>query len=133
MSTFPVVITLPVLWSDMDALGHVNNARYFTWFESARIELALKAGLDTTGKGVGPILATTQCDFVKPIHFPGTVCIGTRISTVGNTSVTMEYAVWLEGAPDVIHARGSSVLVLMDYTTMQKVRVPDALREWANR
>ncbi|MFT4623328.1 MAG: acyl-CoA thioester hydrolase, partial [Myxococcota bacterium] len=37
MSDWPVSVVLPVLWGDMDALGHVNNTRYFVWFEAARM------------------------------------------------------------------------------------------------
>ncbi len=37
MKGFAMVLELPVLWGDMDALRHVNNARYFAWFEAARI------------------------------------------------------------------------------------------------
>lgn len=44
MEGFPVVVRIPVLWGDMDALGHVNNARYFAWFESARIALFERVG-----------------------------------------------------------------------------------------
>jgi acyl-CoA thioester hydrolase len=128
MPEYPVVTTFPVFWGDMDALGHVNNARYFTWFETARIELARTVGLAATGQGSGPVLATTQCDYLRPVHYPGDVCVGVRVAAVGNTSITMEYAVWMKGAPETIHARGSSVLVLVDYGTMAKVRIPDAVR-----
>jgi acyl-CoA thioesterase FadM len=40
----------------------------------------------------------------------------------------MEYALWRSGAPSELLARGESVIVVMNYTTMQKVRVPDELR-----
>ena len=127
----PVSVTIPVQWGDMDALGHVNNARFFSWFESARIALFGRIGVATTVADVGPILATTTCDFLKPIVFPATVRIGVRVARVGETSIGMEYEVTDAVATDgtaAVYARGTSVAVLIDYRSMQKVRVPEAVR-----
>jgi acyl-CoA thioester hydrolase len=71
MKSFPVTVSRPIQWGDMDALGLVNNARYLTWFESARIALLSWAGvLADRPREMGPILATTTCDFVRPLTFP---------------------------------------------------------------
>lgn len=126
MPSFPVTLTLPVLWGDMDALQHVNNARYFTWFESAR--LAYFGKLGPVGSDVGPILASTSCDFLRPVLYPGDVLVGARVVEIGNSSLRMEYALSRTDAPDELCARGSSVIVLVRYATMEKVRVPDEAR-----
>jgi acyl-CoA thioester hydrolase len=129
MLPFPVTVTFPLHWGDMDALGHVNNTRYFRWFESARIEFFARIGIMADRpREIGPILATTSCDFVQAIAYPATVVVGTRVTKVGRTSIAMEYAVWLADAPEVIRARGTSVIVLVDYGTMQKVEVPADVR-----
>lgn len=127
----PVSVTIPVQWGDMDALGHVNNARFFSWFESARIALFGRIGVATTVADVGPVLATTTCDFLKPVVYPATIRIGVRVARVGETSIGMEYEVADAVATDgtaTVYARGTSVAVLIDYRSMQKVRVPDAVR-----
>jgi acyl-CoA thioester hydrolase len=121
-----VEIELPVQWGDMDALGHVNNARYFTWFESARIALFEKIGVVSAGpSSAGPILATTTCDFLAPLHYPATLRISARCTKIGETSLTMAYEI---ACGDRVHARGSSVAVLVDYRTAAKVRVSDEVR-----
>jgi acyl-CoA thioester hydrolase len=126
---FPVVVTIPVQWGEMDALGHVNNTRFFAWFESARIALFHRIGvLADRPRDVGPILATTSCDFIRPVQYPCTVLVGVRVAAVGRTSLTMEYAVWPEGRPEDPRAKGTSVAVLVDYGTMQKVPVPAEIR-----
>ena len=126
---FPVVVTLPVQWGEMDALGHVNNARFFAWFESARIALFRRVGvLADRPRDIGPILATTSCDFIRPVQYPCTVSVGVRVSAIGRTSITMEYAVWLDGHPDELCAKGTSVAVLVDYGAMAKVPVPPEIR-----
>lgn len=129
-ATFPVTITIPVQWGDMDAFGHVNNTRYLAWFESARIALFQKLGVATgnTGHGAGPILATTTCDYVVPVVWPATIVVGTRVTKVGETSVTQEYEVRDATAPEKLYAKGSSVIVMYDYGLSKKVRVPDDVR-----
>jgi acyl-CoA thioester hydrolase len=124
--SFPLTVSIVVQWSEMDALGHVNNARFFTWFESARIALFERIGVATSGpSATGPILATTTRDFLRAVVYPATVRVGVRVAKVGETSITMEYEV----ADDAhVYARGSSVAVLVDYGTMAKVRVPDDVR-----
>ena len=131
MQDYPVTVRLPVQWGDLDALGHVNNTRYFTWFESARIALFERVGLAKTGTAlaVGPSLATTTCDFVQPLYYPDTVVVGVRVSHIGNTSLTTEYRVERAAEPGVLVARGSGVIVTVDYRAGTKVRVPDAVRE----
>ena len=113
----------------MDALGHVNNTRYLTWFESARIALFTRIGLATVAPlTVGPILATTTCDFLRPVVFPARLCVGVRVTAIGQTSVTMDYEVRDAAAPATLYARGTSVVVILNYSTMEKVRVPDDVR-----
>ena len=125
-----MVVRVPVQWGDMDALGHVNNAVYFTWFESARIALFERVGLAITGvPEVGPILAHTRCDFLAPVRYPGEVLAGTRIEKLGTTSFTMEYEAALAADPERPVARGQGVVVLIDYRDGSKVALPAALRE----
>ncbi len=129
LDDFPVVIRFPLHWGEMDALGHVNNARFFAWFESARIALFSRVGIMTDKpRDVGPILATTGCDFLVPVVYPGDIRVGARVAKVGTTSITIEYAVVRDDAPERLCARGSSVVVLIDYKSGAKVPVPDDVR-----
>ena len=129
MNDFPVVVRFPVHWGELDALGHVNNGRYFTWFESARMELFRRVELDFEGTpAVGPILAHTSCDFLAPVRYPAEVVAGAGIRKLGNTSFTMGFGVALAGEPDRLVARGVGVIVLIDYGTGTKVAIPGELR-----
>ena len=125
----PVVVSIPVQWGDMDALGHVNNARFFTWFESARIAMFHRIGVAAKAPlEVGPILATSTCNFLSPVVHPATVKVAVAVSKVGETSITMEYEVRDAERDEKLYARGSSVIVMIDYRTMEKVRVPEDIR-----
>ena len=101
MDGFSVVERIPVQWGDMDALGHVNNARFFTWFETARIAYFGKIGFEATRtSGVGPILAHTSCDYLAPVEYPGEVLAGARVTRIGGKSIHHEYRIADASAPD---------------------------------
>jgi acyl-CoA thioester hydrolase len=127
--SYPVTVEFPIHWGEMDAFGHVNNARYFTWFESSRIAFFRAAGIAMERSApVAPILAAAHCDYLEPVVFPALLVVGSRASKLGHTSVTLEHAVWPSGAPERLLARGNSVVVLLNYATGEKVRIPDAFR-----
>lgn len=129
MEDYAVTARFPVLWGDMDAFGHVNNARYFTWFETARLEYLRKLGLATEGAPeLGPILVHTSCDFVAPVHWPAQIVVGARVSKVGNTSFVMEYEAVAESESSAVVARGTGVVVLLNYRTGEKVTIPEEMR-----
>src|ERR1700750_2520143 len=62
---------VPVRWSDLDAYGHVNNARFLTLFEEARVALfflgAREMGLTSFEDGI--VLARQQIDYLRPVDF----------------------------------------------------------------
>jgi acyl-CoA thioester hydrolase len=133
MKGFAVTLELPLLWGDMDALRHVNNARYFAWFEAARLAYfdRIRGALGGTASGlgeVGPILANTSCDYLRPVAYPGVVAIGVRVSEIGNSSIRMDYQVERVDRPGDACATATSVVVLVRYATLDKVRVTDEVR-----
>ncbi|SEM24421.1 acyl-CoA thioester hydrolase [Stigmatella aurantiaca] len=118
----------PVHWSEMDAYGHVNNARFFVWFESARIAYLARIGLVSSGhSGVGPILATTSADYLKPVVYPASLVAGARVARVGRTSLSLEHAV-ADADTGTLYARGSSVIVTIRYPAYEKIPVPAEVR-----
>ena len=127
--SYPVTVEFPIHWGEMDAFGHVNNARFFTWFESSRIAFFQAAGMSLDPHdSVAPILAAAHCDYLEPVVFPARLVVGAKATKLGNTSLTLEHAVWRVGDPGHVLARGTSVVVLLNYATGEKVRVPEAAR-----
>jgi acyl-CoA thioester hydrolase len=129
LAEFPAVITLPVLWGDQDAFGHVNNTIPIRWFESARIaylEAPEIAELMEREK-VGPILAAIGCNYRRQITYPDTVSIGARVTRLGGASLTMIHQVWSERQQAIV-ADGESTIVVFDYATQRPVRMSEALR-----
>jgi acyl-CoA thioester hydrolase len=129
LAGYPVVIALPVQWGDMDAFAHVNNVVYFRWFESARIAYFERIGVlkHLSGDELGPILASSSCDYRRPIVFPDTVRVGTRAARIGRTSIGLEHRIVSE-RQNALAAEGTATTVFYDYATGRPHPVPDEVR-----
>lgn len=122
-------LEIPIAWGEQDAFGHLNNVFYFRYMESVRMHYLERIGVlrSLEDSGVGVILATTTCDYLRPVHWPATLIIRAGCTRVGNTSFTMEYLVTDAVGEPV--SRGSSVQVMFDYGKGTKVAVPDPIRQ----
>jgi acyl-CoA thioester hydrolase len=129
LAGYPVVISLPVQWGDMDAFEHVNNVVYFRWFESARIAYFGRIGVmkHRSGESIGPILAATSCDYRRPIVFPDTVRVGIRATRIGRTSLGLEHRI-VSDEQKVVAAEGEATIVFYDYASGRPHPVPDQIR-----
>jgi acyl-CoA thioester hydrolase len=130
LSEFPLVIEIPLLWGDQDSFGHVNNTVYLRWCETARVDYLIRVGLwqMLDRERVGPILAAISCDYRKPLNFPDTVRVGTRVTRIGNSSFRMEHRVISRGL-GVLAAEVNSTLVVLDYSKNKPVPMPVDVRK----
>ena len=130
LAGFPVTVDIPVAWGDMDAMGHVNNAVYFRYFETARLECFAGLGLtsfEETG-GIGPILHSASCRYRIPLTHPDTVTVGVQVGDVGPDRFEMRYRV-VSHRHGAVAADGESVIVTFDYAAGRKAEVSEKLRE----
>jgi len=134
LAKYPVVLEWPVQWGDQDALGHVNNAVYFRWCESARVAYLQRLGLEAWMKPtvLGPILARIECNYKRQLHFPDVVRIGARVSQMGRSSVRMEHAI-VSSAQKALVAESTSVIVVFNYQTQRPTPIPAEVRAAIDR
>ncbi|MFT7580233.1 MAG: acyl-CoA thioester hydrolase [Myxococcota bacterium] len=128
---FEVSVVQPVAWGDMDAFQHVNNTRYFRYFEDARIAYFERTGIAAAQgrpEGIGPILTSTSCRFKAPLRYPDEVQVGARVVSVGRTSFKMEYRLVSIALHKVV-AEGTAIVVAFDYTAERKVVIPEPWRK----
>ena len=121
---------IEVRYGDLDPQGHVNNARYLTYMEQARVAYVRHLGLWQGGSFLtfGVILADTQISFLKPILFGDPVRVALAVTRLGNKSFDMAYQVEdHQGA--VTYATGKSVQVAYNYSTNQTISIPDSWRK----
>lgn len=122
---FVLVVEIPVAWGDMDAMGHVNNAVYFRYFETARIAYFERVGFleEMKRSGTGPILASTRCRFRRPLTYPDRVFVGTSASDLQEDRFLMLYRVVSEALGDVT-AEGDGLIVSYDYCKNERAPLP---------
>lgn len=115
-----------IAWGDMDALGHVNNARYFDYFQEARIEWLMEINIHLTEK-IGPVVIHVACTYLKPVVYPATVNILSSIHSLGNSSMMMNHDLYQN---EILMAQGVSKIVWVDYSQNKSVPLPENIRQF---
>jgi acyl-CoA thioester hydrolase len=126
---FPVVLEFPIQWGDLDAYGHVNNGVYLKWFESARAAYALRVGVEILPRqqGVGAIVASLKCNYLRPLGYPGHIFVGVRVTRVSLGGVTLAFRI-VDGRIGVPVAEGACDAVFYDYARDAPVSIPAPIR-----
>jgi len=130
--SFSVETQVHVRFADVDAMGHVNNAHYFTFFEQARVayfknfpDLDFSALSHVKGKSV--ILAEIRCVFRSPAIMDEMLLVRVRTRELRRSSFTMDYEI-VESKTQRLVATGESAQVYYDYAANKSVEIPDSLR-----
>ena len=89
LQDFPLHATDKIRYSDTDRQGHVNNAVFVTFLETGRVNIIYNPDFPILAEGASFVIASLQLNFLREIHWPGQVDIGTGISKVGNTSIRL--------------------------------------------
>ncbi len=125
-------IELMVRWADMDALGHVNNAVYFTYFEQIRAvwleHLSMTSDI-SAGAHSGPVIVTACCAFHRPIIYPARLIVRMFGANVGRSSFETFYEIHNAQRPDTHHASGSAKIVWVNHREGRSVPLPTELRQ----
>ncbi|PWK13930.1 acyl-CoA thioesterase [Tumebacillus permanentifrigoris] len=104
---------LVVRFNDCDALGHVNNATYYTFFEEARGELFRIFNPDLNIRNWNLIVASNACDFLREAVYAQKLTVLTWIGKIGGSSFVVEQALQDEQGNWV--ARGKATLLGFDF------------------
>jgi acyl-CoA thioester hydrolase len=120
-------IRVKVSFRDIDALGHVNNAVYFTYMESARAEYWMRLFDITELRELGFIVAHAECDYKIAARFGEELEVSIWTSSVGNSSFVWEYEIRRAASGELV-ASGKTIQVYYDYATESKRLVPEEVR-----
>ena len=119
-------IELPVQFRDLDVMGHVNNATYLQYMETARIELARKLGQVRRGFRPSFIIASARCEFKKPIRDERRITVSVWVSRIGDRSWDLDYSI--QGPGGVQYAAGRTTQVAYNYKTRVGVQISGKFR-----
>lgn len=120
---------IPIRWGDMDAMNHLNNASYFRYLETVRIDWMVSIGCQPAPQGEGPVIVNAFCNFYKQLEYPGDVRIKMYVSDVGRTTFetwgTMERA----DQPGLVCAAGGATTIWVDFPKQKATTLPDWMRQ----
>jgi acyl-CoA thioester hydrolase len=125
MTAYHVYTSIQVRYSDLDPQWHVNNARYLSYLEQARVDyiraLDLWDGQDFFR--IGLIVADIHIAYLAPINLGQRVRVGIRTTRIGNKSLQFAYTVEDEDSGKAL-ASAESVMVAYDYRQQISIPVP---------
>jgi acyl-CoA thioester hydrolase len=123
---FPGRVRDVIRFADLDPQGHVNNTVFATYFETGRVTL-LRGPKDLLNPpGATSVLARLDINFLKELHWPGEVEIGTGTVEIGRSSYTFLQAVFCNGQ---CAATGRATMVMIDAATRKARPLPQEVLE----
>jgi acyl-CoA thioester hydrolase len=128
LSDFKFSVPIEVRFNELDAMGHVNNAVYLTYFEVARNAFWLSLRGGNSYRDLNFIVVHTECDYRSPANFGEVLDVFVRIAEMKNSSFVVEYQI-IERRSKRIVASGRTVQALYDYDEQRVLPIPDDLRQ----
>lgn len=124
---YRVFSELTTRWKDNDVYGHVNNAEYNSWMDTAVTQFFRRHWSELPNTPIIPVAGETRLSFHRPISHPADVQTGFRVEHIGNSSVRCGVGVFVKGE-DAAAAWGHMIHVWVDRETNQAVPIPDIVR-----
>ena len=120
--------TITLRWADNDAYGHVNNAHYYSFFDTAVDAFLLHHALRQWLTGAyQTLVVASECRYFSQVSAPGTIRVGVRVGRLGRSSTTYEVAVFTDEA-DQAAAQGLFVHVCVNKESQRPVQTPEPFR-----
>lgn len=119
-------VPISVRWRDMDSMGHVNNAKYISYLEEARVRWILDIpGISMTDR-IAPVVAANNINYRRPLTWPNDILVELYVDRLGTSSVTIGHRIVDQDG--VLYCDGNVVVVWMDTHTGKSAPLPDAVR-----
>jgi acyl-CoA thioester hydrolase len=129
IDNFKYKTTIPMRFADLDMMGHVNNAVYFTYMEIGRTKYWNKA-IKWDWKTTGVIIGKASIDYIAPIFLEDKISMYVMTSRIGTTSFDIEYIIVKEvNGKEIICSRGKTVCVAFDYQAKRPTAIPTKERQ----
>ena len=119
---------IAVRWGDMDAMGHVNNATYLRYMETARIDWFRSIGCVPDAQGEGPVIVNAFCNFYRQFEYPDEVVLKMYVSDPGRTTFESWATMEKVAEPGVVCAAGGATTIWVNFPQQKAVGLPDWIR-----
>lgn len=127
---FRFSVPIQIRYGDIDRLNHVNNARFLTYIEQARVSYFREViAWDGGHAREGLIVARITMDYKLPLFMADeSVVVWTRCSRIGTKSFDIETLI-VRAKDGAVAGVGTTVLVAYDYETNASIPVPESWRQ----
>ena len=120
--------TITLRWADNGSYGHINNAHYYSFFDTAVDGFLLHHAMRTVLAGeYQTLVVASECRYFRQISSPGVIQVGVRIGRLGRSSIAYEVAVFNDES-DEAAAQGQFVHVCVNRASQRPVAIPDSFR-----
>lgn len=117
---------IQVRFSDVDMMGHVNNAVYLNYFETARMYYFNQLlGKDWDWTTTGIILLRNEVDYLKSVLLQHAPTIKISVEKIGSKSFVLAYELKVG---DIVYTKGKSTMVCFNYKEHASIEIPVVLR-----
>jgi acyl-CoA thioester hydrolase len=124
---YPFFTRITTRWTDNDLCGHIHNAVYYSFFDTAVNSYLIDRGaLDIHAGSVIGLVAETHCNFFAPLRYPQAVEAGVRVGALGSSSVRYEIGLFADAAATCA-ASGHFVHMYVERESRQPAALPAAL------
>jgi len=129
LSDYKYKTPIAIRFSDIDAVGHVNNAIYLTYFEVARFNYWREV-INWNLRENGVIVGRSEVNYLKPITLEDEIFCYVRVSRIGNSSFdVMHILVRVTPNGEEICTTGKTVCISYDYKANKSVPIPQKERQ----
>lgn len=117
-------------YNDVDAQGHVNNTVFPVFFETGRLAINRALDCPSLPSGIAVVVAKVTVDYLRSLRWPGSVQIGTRVLSLGRSSVTFGQGLFDSGH---CAATCTATIVLRDMTANRSYPLPADRRAYLEK
>lgn len=121
-------VPLSVRWRDLDAFNHVNNSKYLSYLEEARLRWMLSVPGMGMDENVAPVVAASNLSYRRPIGWPGDVVVELFVERVGGSSLTVGHRIVDATDGSILYCDGNVVMVWIDRRTGRSAPLPAGVR-----
>ena len=130
MSSIVYKENIVVRWGDIDALRHVNNSLYFSYFEQARANWLYANDIFDLPDAAKPVLVAVSAAFRRAIEFPATLSVEIYLGKVGTRSLQTLYKIVDAQDETVVYATGDATQVWVDAAAKSAIGLPQQVRDY---
>lgn len=127
MPPYKFSIDIEVRFRDLDALGHVNNAVYLTYFEVARMHYWRDLFGRNAFEDFSYILVRSECNYRSPAHHGDHLKVSAKVSALKNSSFIFDYEVTNLQSGRLI-ADGQTIQAWLDQKEKKTSPIPQEIR-----